>query len=120
IPQLVEAFLKRHFRPGDIVYDPFVGSGTTIIAAEMTGRVCHAIEIDPAYVDVAVKRWQEFTGETAKLQTSGQSFGELVSRQDRLHNQDWPAATQAHQGTALSSRAMSRSSLAPPGSLNTS
>jgi hypothetical protein len=46
----------------------------------MTGGVCHAIELDPAYVDVAVKRWQDFTGETGKLHTSGQSFGELVSR----------------------------------------
>ena len=46
----------------------------------MTGRVCHAIEIDPAYVDVAVKRWQEFTGETGKLETSGKSFDEIASR----------------------------------------
>ena len=45
------------------MYEPFLGSGTTIIAAEMTGRACHAIEIDPPYVDVAVERWQAFTGE---------------------------------------------------------
>jgi DNA modification methylase len=51
--------------PGDAVLDPFVGSGTTIIAAEMTGRACHAIEISPAYCDVAVQRWQNFTGQTA-------------------------------------------------------
>lgn len=51
---------------GDAVYDPFVGSGTTIIAAEMTGRSCHALEIEPAYVDCAVERWQNFTGEKAK------------------------------------------------------
>src|SRR6202035_3944889 len=44
------------------------GSATTIIAAEITGRVCHAIEIAPAYVDVAVKRWQEFTGQQAVLE----------------------------------------------------
>jgi len=52
---------------GQVVYDPFCGSGTTIIAAEQTGRACHAIEIAPAYVDVAVKRWQAFTGLEAKL-----------------------------------------------------
>jgi DNA modification methylase len=49
--------------PGQAVYEPFSGSGTTIIAAQMTGRVCHAIEIAPAYVDVAVKRWQELRRE---------------------------------------------------------
>ena len=47
--------------PGQAVYEPFCGSGTTIIAAETIGRVCHAIEISPAYVDVAITRWQEFT-----------------------------------------------------------
>jgi hypothetical protein len=58
---------------------PRIGSGTTIVAAEITGRLCHAIEVDPAYVDVAVKRWQDFTGETGKLEASGQSFDEIVS-----------------------------------------
>jgi DNA modification methylase len=48
-----------------IVYEPFSGSGTTIIAAEMTGRCCYAIELNPAYVDIAVKRWEDFTGEKA-------------------------------------------------------
>lgn len=54
--------MENHTRIGDAVYDPFVGSGTTIIAAEMIGRVCLAIEIDPVYVDVAVKRWEAHTG----------------------------------------------------------
>jgi len=72
--------IENNSSPGQAVYDPFVGSGTTIIAAEMIGRACHAIEIDPAYVDVAVKRWQDFTGETGKLQASGQSFDEMVSK----------------------------------------
>ncbi len=71
--------IENNSSPGQAVYDPFVGSGTTIIAAEMTGRVCHAIELDPPYVDVAVKRWQDFTGETAKHGTSGQSFNEFAS-----------------------------------------
>ena len=65
---------------------PRSGSGTTIIAAEMTGRVCHAIEIAPAYVDVAVKRWQAFTGLEAELDGDGRSFEEIAlerAAQDR-------------------------------------
>ncbi len=54
--------------PGQAVYEPFCGSGTSIIAAETIGRVCHAIEISPAYVDVAVTRWQDFTGKQATLE----------------------------------------------------
>lgn len=54
--------IENNSSPGQAVYEPFSGSGTTIIAAEMTGRCCYAIELNPAYVDVAVKRWQEFTG----------------------------------------------------------
>ena len=53
--------------PGQAVYEPFSGSGTCIIAAEMEGRACHAIELSPAYVDVAVQRWQAFTGQDAVL-----------------------------------------------------
>lgn len=51
--------------PGQAVYDPFLGSGTTMIAAETEGRVCYGMEIDPIYCDVIVKRWEEFTGERA-------------------------------------------------------
>jgi len=58
--------IENNSSPGQAVYEPFSGSGTTIIAAEMTGRACHAIEISPIYVDIAVKRWEEFTGKTAK------------------------------------------------------
>lgn len=59
------------------MYEPFSGSGTTIIAAEMTSRACHAIELNPAYVDVAVKRWQEFTGEAAVLDEDGRTFAAI-------------------------------------------
>ena len=54
-------------RPGQAVYEPFIGSGTTLIAAETTGRICLGIELDPAYVDVAVMRWQRFTGKVPML-----------------------------------------------------
>ena len=60
--------------PGQAVYDPFLGSGTTLIAAETTGRVCLGIEIDPLYVDVAVRRWQAFTGKQATLRADRRKF----------------------------------------------
>lgn len=62
---------------GDVVYEPFSGSGTTIIAGEMTGRKVRAIEIDPRYVDVAIRRWQDFTGQQAVLAGEGWSFSDL-------------------------------------------
>jgi DNA modification methylase len=74
--------ILNNSRPGQIVYDPFLGSGTTLIAAEMTGRVCRAIELNPVYVDVILKRWQVFTERAAIHQASGQSFDERASRQD--------------------------------------
>jgi DNA modification methylase len=62
--------IENNSSAGQAVYDPFVGSGTTIIAAEMTGRACHALEIEPAYCDVVVERWQNFTGEKATREHS--------------------------------------------------
>ena len=63
--------------PGQAVYEPFSGSGTAIIAAETIGRGCYAMELDPAYVDVAVQRWQAFTGQAAVLEGEGRSFAEI-------------------------------------------
>jgi len=60
--------MENNSSPGQAVYEPFSGSGTTIIAAEITGRACLAMELNPAYVDVAVKRWEDFTGEKAVLE----------------------------------------------------
>lgn len=68
--------IENNSSPGQALYEPFSGSGTTIIAAEMTGRACHAIELSPAYVDVAVRRWQAFTGQRAMLEGEGCSFAE--------------------------------------------
>lgn len=64
--------------PGQAIYEPFMGSGTTLIAAETTGRVCYGIELNPAYVDVAVQRWQQFTGEAAVLDGTDQTFTNLA------------------------------------------
>jgi len=66
--------IENNSSPGQAVYEPFSGSGTTIIAGEMTGRAIYAMELNPAYVDVAVKRWQDFTGEQAILEGSGEFF----------------------------------------------
>ncbi|MBR0648732.1 site-specific DNA-methyltransferase [Roseomonas terrae] len=65
---------------GQAVYEPFSGSGTTIIAAEMTGRTCHAIELCSAYVDVAVARWEAFTGQQAVLEGGGSSFAAMAAQ----------------------------------------
>ena len=64
---------------GDRVYEPFCGSGTTLIAAETVGRGCLAMELDPAYCDVIVRRWQEFTGKAAALDGDGRTFADLAA-----------------------------------------
>lgn len=71
---LVADAIRDCSRRNELVLDPFSGSGTTIIAAHRTGRVAAAMEIDPAYVDVAVERWQKATGELAVLAKTGESF----------------------------------------------
>ncbi len=65
--------------PGHSVYEPFCGSGTSVIAAETCGRQCFAVELDPAYVDVAVQRWQAFTGLDAVLEGTGETFAAIQS-----------------------------------------
>ena len=65
--------------PGQAIYEPFSGSGTSIIAAETCGRQCFAMELDPAYVDVAVLRWQAFSGSTVILDGDGRTFAEVVA-----------------------------------------
>ena len=63
--------IENNSSVGQAIYEPFSGSGTTIIAGEMTGRAIYAMELNPAYVDVAVKRWEDFTGKTAHLDLQG-------------------------------------------------
>jgi DNA modification methylase len=74
---LVADAIKDCSRRKDIVFDPFVGSGTTIIAAEKTGRFARGIEIDPAYVDVAIRRWQTLTGGTAIHAATNRTFSDI-------------------------------------------
>ena len=74
--------MANNSSPGQAVYEPFMGSGTTLIAAETCGRVCYGIELNPAYVDVAVERWQNLTGQIAIEETSGKTLEDL--RSERL------------------------------------
>ena len=74
-----------------------MGSGTTLIAAETTGRVCFGIELNPAYVDVAVERWQQFTGQNAVLDEDGRTFAEILSGRARPDQED------GNPGSGLSS-----------------
>lgn len=73
--------IENNSSPGQAVYEPFSGSGTTIIAAEMTGRCCYAIEIDPAYIDTAIIRWQNFSGQQATL--NGKTFAEIKAERHK-------------------------------------
>jgi DNA modification methylase len=82
--------------PEQAIYDPFMGSGTTIIAAETTGRTCLGIELDPLYVDVAVRRWQAFTGKKATLLADGKTFDAIAARR--------PAGSGLAQADARSAR----------------
>ena len=73
--------IENNSSPGQAVYEPFSGSGTTIIAGEMTGRHIYAVELNPAYVDVAVERWQAFTGRDAIHEATGQTFAQVKAGQ---------------------------------------
>ena len=71
--------IKKHTKPGAVVFEPFSGSGSQLIAAERTGRRCRAIEISPPFVDVAIRRWQKATGQAATLDGDGRTFAEVVA-----------------------------------------
>ena len=75
--ELMRRPILNHLRRGELVYDPFLGSGTTLAAAELTERVCYGIELDPKYADVVVERWQTLTGKNATLEGDGRTFEEI-------------------------------------------
>jgi hypothetical protein len=81
IAMVADAILDCSAR-GEIVLDAFLGSGTTLMAAERVGRICFGIEIDPAYIDVAIRRWQKYTGEAAIHVASGKRFDEIAAEQE--------------------------------------
>ncbi len=73
---MIEDALKDCSKRGEIVLDPFLGSGSTLIAADKTGRICYGIELSPRYVDVAITRWQEWTGKNAIHAESGVTYND--------------------------------------------
>ena len=77
--ELVERAIRNSSRAGDVVLDPFGGSGTTLIAAEKAGRVARLIELDPKYADVIVRRWQDWTGKQATREADGLAFDQAAS-----------------------------------------
>jgi hypothetical protein len=80
VAMMADALLDCSTR-GEVVLDAFLGSGSTLIAAERTGRVCHGIELDPIYVDTAVQRWQRYTGDRAIHASSGRRFDQMVAEE---------------------------------------
>lgn len=75
--ELIERALNNSSKAGDVVVDCFGGSGSTLIACEKTARDCRMMELDPKYVDVIIKRWQDFTGQQATLEATGQTYDEV-------------------------------------------
>lgn len=81
---LVADAIKDCSRRNGIILDPFLGSGTTVMAAERTGRQARGIEIDPLYVDVAIRRWQRVTGKMAILADSGKTFEDVEQQRTNV------------------------------------
>jgi len=77
--ELMRKPILNHVERGEIVYDPFLGSGTTLLAADGLERVCYGVEIDPCYVDVAIERWQKARSEKVVLAANGCTFEEVQS-----------------------------------------
>lgn len=78
--ELVIRALRNSSRRGDIVLDPFLGSGSTLIAAERTDRICYGLELDPRYVDTIIRRWQRHTGDDAIHAVTGEKFNDIAAR----------------------------------------
>jgi DNA modification methylase len=81
--ELIRRPILWHTKPGGLIYEPFSGSGTAIIAAEMSGRRCCALELAPQFVDVGVTRWQNYTGRQATLDGDGRTFAEIAAERSR-------------------------------------
>tara|TARA_Y100000310_G_scaffold133778_1_gene132763 strand:+ start:1395 stop:2612 length:1218 start_codon:yes stop_codon:yes gene_type:complete len=75
---LLSAILEDFSKPGEIILDPFLGSGSTLIACERLGRICYGMEISEAYVAVAIRRWEQYTARDAILQRTGETFAQYA------------------------------------------
>jgi DNA modification methylase len=80
---LMRRSILNHTKRGDLVYEPFLGSGTTLAAAEFTERACCGLELDPKYVDVIVTRWQSLVGKQARLDADGRTFEEIAAERQK-------------------------------------
>ena len=80
---LIERAIRNSSRRGDLVLDPFGGSGSTLIACEKTGRAARLIELEPQYVDVIIRRWESYTGQEARLENDGRSFAAIAEERLR-------------------------------------
>ncbi|ABR90497.1 phage related DNA methyltransferase [Janthinobacterium sp. Marseille] len=85
--ELVERAIRNSSHPGNVVLDPFGGSGTTLIAAEKSGRLARLIELDPKYVDVIVRRWQDWTGKQATRESDGLAFDDQAASDSSVISQ---------------------------------
>lgn len=97
--ELIERALINSSKAGDVVIDCFGGSGSTLIACEKTGRQARLMELDPGYCDVIVKRWQEFTGHKATLESTGQTFEDVAS-----NRYDWKKDSAASYDVAIAEK----------------
>jgi len=77
--ELMRRPILNYTKRGELIYDPFLGSGTSMLAAETTGRVCYGIDLDPKFVDVIVERWEKYTGKSATLESYGRTFEEIAA-----------------------------------------
>ncbi len=77
--ELMRRPMLNHTRRGELVYEPFLGSGTALAAAELRERVCYGMEIDPKYVDVVIKRWQKVAGKPAVRESDRRTFEEVAA-----------------------------------------
>jgi DNA modification methylase len=77
--ELVERALRNSSKTRDTILDPFGGSGTTLIACERANRQARVIELDPRYCDVIIRRWQEFTGQEAELDSDGRTYSAVAA-----------------------------------------
>lgn len=82
---MMERIMKSSLPAGGLCVEPFGGSGSTLMAAEISGRVCYTMELQPRYTDVIVKRWQEYTGKSATLENDGRCFDEISA--ERLNHE---------------------------------
>ena len=98
--ELVQDAILDASARGDLVLDSFLGSGTTLIAAERVGRICFGMELDPLYVDLIIRRWQRQSGDIATHSETGKSFHEMSAEKAGVNWQRTKSGMESHQQKA--------------------